>query len=171
MEENQLARVEIELAEMAVKDAFACRDTSFSCHSDHLDRSDEIYTTKSHAQFMNGELECLSRLDDSFQFTNKEIIPSQDRLVNTVNPEHSHCQNQGEESFELKLSSNEETTSPFKKKSEKLRRYRTEVIENEMEDSFRGLNTMLGKDKKTVALQCNLLKNVPKIRLFTKQSK
>ena len=54
MEEQKLVKMEIELAEIAVKDALSYRESSISNRSDIMDKSDEIYTTKSHAQFMNG---------------------------------------------------------------------------------------------------------------------
>ena len=41
---------------------------------------------------------------------------------------------------------------------------------NYLETEVRQHETKIVKDKKTVSLQCNLLKNVPKIKLFSKKT-
>jgi hypothetical protein len=75
-----------------VKDALSYRESSISNRSAIFNRSDEIYTTKSHAQFMNGELECFSNLDDSFHLERRQTLAHEisihDSIVNFVsNPE------------------------------------------------------------------------------------
>jgi hypothetical protein len=68
--------------------------------------------------------------------------------------------------------------SPFKKKISKIteeRRYYTETNEkvSEFDDCLRTevkqVESKFVKDKKTVSLQCNLIKNVPKIKFFSKK--
>ncbi len=39
-----------------------------------------------------------------------------------------------------------------------------------MKSSVKNSEIKVGKEKKTASLQCNLLKNVPKIRLFPKKT-
>ncbi len=78
MQEHQLVKMQVELAQIAVKDALSYRDSSMmmSNRSDpNVSYRDQIYTTKSHAQFLNGDLECFSNLEDSFNFEQRQSIP------------------------------------------------------------------------------------------------
>ena len=83
-----MVKLEIELAEIAVKDALSYKESSL-CSRSMISRNDEVYTTKSHAQFMNGELECFSNLDDSFNLDRKTLAHEFDEgIVHFVsNPE------------------------------------------------------------------------------------
>lgn len=66
--------------------------------------------------------------------------------------------------------------NPFKKKISRNddRRCNTEANEKdsclELQSQLKQAETKLTKGKKTVSLQCNLLKNVPKIRMFSRKT-
>lgn len=56
-------------------------------------------------------------------------------------------------------------------RNDEKRRFHTEYIDDSLSDAFKTskMSNMANISKKTAAIQCNLLKNIPKITLFTRK--
>lgn len=173
--------MEVELAEIAVKDALSYRESSISNRSVSASHNDQVQATRSQAQFMSGELDCFSNLDESFESRNiliNEISACEDIVHFSSTP--CLAQEQPEKDAD------ETAPSPFKKKlslvndaptlndtpsfSDVCHESSIQVLgQQPTKNQFSDLKIF--KNRKTVSLQCDLIKNIPRLKFLEKAEK